>query len=104
MSLGRYSYFGNMFNMDAFRDDCEYAIFDDLPRGLRDMDFKFWLGGQLYFNVTDKYKHKRFLKWGRPAVYISNNNPLKDRYLSKSDKDWLEGNAVIVEVTAPLFK
>ena len=39
--------------------DAQYAIFDDMQGGFDFFHgYKFWLGGQKEFTVTDKYKGK----------------------------------------------
>lgn len=99
-ALGKHSYFGGMWNVREFDKDCEYAVFDDLHRGLLDLDYKEWLGGQHQFSTTDKYHKKISVSWGRPCIYISN----KDPYLTAPpsvDLDWLRGNTICVEITAP---
>ena len=93
-----------MFNLDAYRDDVEYAVFDDFDRQMRGFDFKMWMGGQLRFNCSDKYHRKRIIHWGKPSIYIHNKNPLEDRYLDNNSKAWLRGNCVIVEVTSALYQ
>lgn len=103
-SLGRHSHFANCFNLDAFDDGCTYAVFEDLPGGLKDLEYRMWLGGQLQFNVSDKYHKKRVIRWGKPSIYTSNYNPLEGKRMNPTDRKWLEANCVIVEVTKPLWK
>jgi hypothetical protein len=89
-SLGKHLYFGGLFNIDDYREDCEYAVFDDMQGGLEFLhSYKFWLGCQKEFNVTDKYRHKKRVKWGKPCIYLSNQDPRADRGV---DVEWLEGN------------
>lgn len=64
-----------------------------------DIDFmpgyKCWFGAQDEFTMTDKYAHKRLVKWGKPLIWLSNYNPC----LAKSvDRDWMEKNTVVVYV------
>ena len=40
------------------------------------------------------------IKWGRPAIYLSNSNPLDDK---NADVAWLLGNCEIVELTRSLL-
>ena len=62
--------------------------------------YKFWLGAQRSFYATDKYKGKKLIFWGRPSIYIANQNPLCDEGV---DHDWLLGNCEFVEVTTSLL-
>jgi hypothetical protein len=61
--------------------------------------YKFWLGGQTSFTVTDKYKHKKKVDWGRPSIMCMNEDPCQDRAV---DVAWLLGNCEIVNVTQVL--
>ena len=57
-SLGNHAYFGGLFSLDENLDGVEYAIFDDFG-GIKFLpSYKFWLGHQKQFYVTDKYKGK----------------------------------------------
>jgi hypothetical protein len=98
-SLGRHSYFNNTFNLDTFDNDCEYAVFDDISGGLKSIPYKQWLGGQLQFTTSDKYRRKKDIIWGRPSIYIANDNPLLERGI---DRCWLVGNTTIVEISSTL--
>lgn len=62
--------------------------------------YKFWLGCQATFYATDKYKGKKLIKWGRPAIYIANSNPLTDEGV---DHDWLVGNCDFIEIDDSLL-
>lgn len=100
-SLGKHAYFGGLFSLDESIEDVEYAIFDDMQGGLEYFhSYKFWLGCQDQFYATDKYKGKKLIKWGRPAIYLSNSNPLEDK---NADVSWLLGNCEIVELDRSLL-
>ena len=82
-SLGKHAYFGGLFSMDESLDDVAYAVFDDFG-GLKYLPtFKFWLGHQRQFYVTDKYKGKKLVEWGKPSIWLSNSNPLEDTVLNR---------------------
>ena len=83
-------------------DDVDYAVFDDMQGGLSFFhSYKFWLGCQMQFYATDKYRHKKLIRWGRPSIYISNTNPLADQGV---DVDWLMGNCDIVCIDSAIFR
>lgn len=89
-----------MSELDAV-DNAKYAVFDDMQGGFDFFHgYKFWLGGQADFTVTDKYKGKRSIKWGRPSIWLCNNDPSTE----KVDWSWLEGNCVIVELRHTIFR
>ncbi|QCS37574.1 replication-associated protein [Tortoise genomovirus 14] len=100
-SLGRHAYFGGLFSLDESVEDVDYAIFDDMQGGIKFFHaYKFWLGAQTQFWATDKYKGKRLIHWGKPSIYISNNNPLEDEGI---DHDWMLGNCDFCCVTESLL-
>lgn len=103
-SLGPHSYFNNLFSVDAYRPDSTYAVFDDMAGGLRSIPFKCWLGGQTQFTVTDKYKKKQCIYWGKPSIYIANDDPLTEKGLTTSDKEWLKGNATIIFISNSIIR
>ena len=63
--------------------------------GGNDIGYKQWLGGQWQFTTTDKYHKKKTIQWGKPCIYISNDNPYMD---PKIDSDWLAKNTIIIEL------
>jgi len=100
-SLSKHAYFGGLFCLDESLNDVNYAIFDDMQGGLKFFHaYKFWLGCQASFYATDKYKGKKLIHWGRPSIYIANQNPLCDDGV---DHDWLVGNCDFIEVTDSLL-
>jgi hypothetical protein len=98
-SLGRHVYHATEFNLACHTEDAEYAIFDDLKDGLRTkgFDYKCWLGGQLQFNATDKYTRKRVVSWGKPTIYITNDDPFEARR-GDIDFEWLRANVTVVNI------
>lgn len=105
-SHGTHSYFGGLFNLEDLGSDVDYAVFDDISGGLGFFpSYKQWLGGQFEFTVTDKYKHKVTLKWGKPTIWCCNTDPRLDWYKPGSTPDfgWMEGNCDFIEVTQPIF-
>jgi len=100
-SLGSHAYFGGLFSMEESLD-ADYAIFDDMQGGLEFFHaYKFWLGAQAQFYVTDKYKGKQLVNWGKPSIYLHNRDPREDK---GADIEWLEGNCVFVFITTPIFR
>lgn len=91
-----------MFNMDELYGDAEYAVFDDMIGGFEFFkNYKAWLGCQSEFTLTDKYKHKRKFMWGKPCIWLANDDPALDTHV---DMEWLAGNADIVEIRDPLVR
>lgn len=84
--------------MDEPLEGVDYAVFDDFG-GLKYLpSFKFWLGHQKEFYVTDKYKGKQHVTWGKPAIWCSNSNPLEEFGLKPEDVEWLNANCTIINL------
>lgn len=81
--------------------DVEYAVFDDMCGGFDFFhQYKFWLGSQAHFTMTDKYKGKKQIKWGKPSIWLCNINPAGE----KVDWDWVEGNCDVVHLQDTIFR
>jgi hypothetical protein len=102
-SLGPHLYFGGLFRLDDVdTENCNYAIFDDMQGGLEFFhSYKFWLGCQAEFICTDKYRGKKRITWGKPAIYLSNRDPREDK---NAEADWLEANCIFCYLTTPIFR
>ena len=86
--------------MDESLDGVEYAVFDDINGGIQFFpQYKWWLGHQNQFYATDKYKGKKLINWGKPAIWISNEDP---REQLGADIDWLNKNVTFVYIDTPL--
>ncbi|AXH73728.1 MAG: Rep catalytic domain protein [Cressdnaviricota sp.] len=88
---------GNLIDIGA--ENIDYAIFDDIDwsnGALKGDGYKAWLGGQDDFTCTDKYKGKFTVSWGKPCIFLTNNDPFKG--LRPADANWLLGNCFMVDV------
>lgn len=92
-------YLCNLFNADEIDSSKCYIILDDF-----DIDFfpswKPWFGGQKQFTVTDKYRKKKRVMWGKPMIWLCNEgySPFDSKKMSKGDSDWLAANTVYVNI------
>jgi len=94
-------YFGGLFCLDEYEEGVDYAVFDDLQGGLEFFHaYKFWLGHQQTFFATDKYRGKKLITWGKPAIYCSNTDPRADK---GADADWLDANCEFVFIDSKLY-
>ncbi|UJO02115.1 Rep [Molossus molossus associated gemykibivirus 2] len=94
-------YFGGLFCLDEFTESVDYAVFDDIQGGLEFFHaYKFWLGHQQSFFATDKYRSKKLIHWGKPAIWCSNTDPRADK---GADADWLDANCLFVFIDTPLW-
>jgi len=100
-SLGHHAYFGGMFALDEISDGVQYAVFDDICGGISFFpSYKSWLGQQNQFYATDKYAKKKLIKWSKPVIWVSNDDPRHD---PKCDIGWMEANCIFVEVRSELY-
>lgn len=101
-SLGKHFYCNGLFNLDDIDVSATYGVFDDIPVELFKYQYKQWMGCQLQFNCTDKYKKKTKIIFGKPCIFLYN----KDEYIKLQyayDMDWIKLNCVIVELNNKLF-
>lgn len=83
--------------------DVKYAIFDDIRGGMKFFPaFKEWLGGQMWVTVKRLYRDPKVLKWGKPSIWISNDDPRLG--MDPSDVSWMEGNCDFIEVNNAIFR
>lgn len=91
-SIGEHMYFNGMLNLDKWDNDATYAVFDDWEDWGRFYLYKQFLGAQKEFELTDKYRAKRTVQWGKPSIVISNETPFF------KDWNWIEINCFIVKI------
>lgn len=90
----------SLWNVDDFSAESSYLVLDDLDVQYFP-NWKPFLGCQKQFTVTDKYRHKRTVKkWGKPCIWLCNPgySPMDSDKLSFSDKEWIQGNCVLVDI------
>ena len=97
-SIGKHWYMNGEWDVMQVRADCDYGVLDDLVIE----KFPYWkqfLGCHKQFTVTDKYHKKKQIFWGKPVVWICNEDPK----VWSIDSDWMEDNVVVVRVNNKLF-
>jgi len=101
-SLGRHMYFNGSFNLDDWDADATYIVWDDF-------DWK-WLpyrkqfvGAQRQFVVSDKYRKKRSITWGKPSIFVWNDDNDPWRSFTTRELEWYQANTIRVILTEPLF-
>lgn len=83
--------------------DVKYAIFDDIRGGIKFFpSFKEWLGAQAWVTITEKYKEPALIKWGRPSIWMSNDDPRL--VMEPGDVSWMNANCVFIEINEPIFR
>lgn len=78
--------------------DIDYAVFDDFPWERMKPFAKQWFGAQQSFTVTDKYKSKRTINWGKPIIFLCNP---EDHTIP--DSDWYQKNSITFFLDNKLF-
>lgn len=103
-SLGPHIYCCLQWNVDDLKaglDDAKYAVLDDIQGNFQFFPaYKGWLGAQNTFTVTDKYRGKTTIPWGRPTIWLMNDDPEE---VSHVDLNWLRGNCDIIHLTESLI-
>lgn len=103
-SLGRHMYFNTSFNLDIWDDEALYVIFDDFDKKGKKLEeyfpqWKSWFGAQEEFTVTDKYRRKERKEWGKPMIFITNN----EIECESSTMDYIKRNSIIVHVHSEFY-
>jgi len=101
-SLGKAMYFCGQFNLDDWDESADYIILDDFNIKFFPQ-WKSFLGGQKQFVLTDKYRKKRTVKWGKPCIWLCNIDGSPGRALSRDELDWIDVNCLTVYHDTPLF-
>ena len=57
--------------------------------------YKAWFGAQQDFDVSDKYRHKKRLHWGKPSIWLSNYSPYESGVL---DHEWWDANVITIKL------
>lgn len=101
-SLGRHMYFNGAFDLGIWDDEADYIIFDD-------MDWKWFpykkqfIGAQRQFVVTDKYRKKKTIHWGKPCICIWNPDNDPWPFFSAREEMWYKENTIKVHLSECLF-
>jgi len=97
--LGHHIYYNAMFSLENFDEGADYVIFDDYDAA-KFPSYKCWFGAQEEFTLTDKYAKKRTVKWGKPMIWLSNDNPLNNPIF---DPNWLQMNCIVYNLEDKLY-
>lgn len=86
--------------IEQITKNSNYAIFDDIEGQFEFFKgYKKFFGCQMEFVATDKYHKKKYIKWGKPSIWLSNQDP---RETGQIDIDWWNGNVITCEITEPI--
>lgn len=99
-SLGPHTYFNSMFNLDDWNPDGKYLVIDDIEWKWVPAK-KALLGAQQQFTLTDKYRKKVTLSWGKPCIYLCNRD--MDVFNTCEEWHWLKENCIYVRLDNKLY-
>lgn len=103
-----HAYFAGYFNLSEFdHQNSRYAIFDDIPMDSKPL-WKSFMGCQLTFTLTDKYRKKvNIPNWGKTSIFLCNDDTDPLSFGSKLDSNfclWLHANCIYIRLDTPLFE
>jgi len=101
-SLGTHVYWNGSFMLDTFDERAQYMVLDDIKWEYVPAK-KALFGGQKEFTLSDKYRRKRRIKWGKPVIYLFNPDENPWDGLGQLEKDWYKENIVRSFITNKLF-
>lgn len=93
-SWGPHIYWGGSTTIrGADWDNAEFIVVDDVPWEYFTGKKQF-LGGQHEFILTEKYVRKTRIVFGKPCIYVCNEDPFYD--MNEQEKEYYGGNCVKV--------
>lgn len=97
-SLGRHMYFNTDFDLALWDETAEYIIFDDISNNDYFFKWKGLIGAQKTVTLTDKYRAKKTVQWGKPCIWLCNEIPH-----GISANAWVTKNCTVCYLENALF-
>ena len=96
-------YFNNLLNLDDWDEDAELIILDDFsPEFVKYLPaWKCFFGGQKEFTLTDKYRGKKTVRWGKPMIWLANEDFRS--HLNAEQLDFIEKNCYFCKITQKMY-
>lgn len=100
-----------MFNLNVWDDQAAYLVLDDIPFEFVTGRKAIW-GAQKEMTLTDKFRHKRSVKWNKPTIFLGNEGDdfrlltcggKGDALRNLAERAWYIENSVIVEIREPMY-
>jgi len=101
-SLDRHVYWNGSIDLKSWDASANYLVLDDFEKYIP--YWKQFIGAQQEFTLTDKYRRKTTIKWGKPTIILANPGNDPRDFFNRRDREWLEMNTVVVELETPLFE
>lgn len=91
-----------MFSVDEWNPKARYLIIDDIEWKYIPCK-KALFGAQRRFTITDKYRKKKTIKWGKPTIMLYNEDgdPMSD--MSRAEREWYDINTTIINLSNKLY-
>jgi len=90
------------FNLDDWNAEAKYIVLDDFNIKYFPQ-WKSFFGAQKRFVLTDKYRKKRTVEWGKPCIWVCNRDGDPRRVISGAELEWMHVNTVMLDLVNPLF-
>lgn len=102
-SLGHHMYFNNLINLDDWDETAQYIILDDFASDITKYFpcWKCFFGGQKEFVLTDKYRGKKRVHWGKPMIWLSNEDIFTN--LKLEHINFIKANCEVVVLNKKLY-
>jgi len=100
-SIGAHWYINWDWDVSQVHNEVKYGVIDDMDI----KKFGYWkpfLGCQKQFTVTDKYHKKKQMEFGKPVIWLCNEDPSTWK-VSEVEMKWILGNVVIVGISSELY-
>lgn len=98
--LGTHIYWMGMKDLDLWNNSASYLVMDDIPWEFVP-DKKAFFGAQRQITLTDKYKRKRTVAWGKPLIFLCNYDlRLK---LDNDEAKWYNDVCIFEELHKELY-
>lgn len=90
------------FMLDLWDDSAEYLVLDDFQDDSRFLYlYKQFFGAQKEFVLTDKYRKKKCVKWGKTIIWLNNKKP---QALIDHDPEWWDLNVISDKIDNKLYE
>ncbi|ORX77614.1 hypothetical protein BCR32DRAFT_283019 [Anaeromyces robustus] len=101
--FGRHMYFNTMLNLDDWDEEADYIVLDDFNPDINKFlpAWKCFFGGQKEFTLTDKYRGKKTVHWGKPMIWLSNEDLFK--HLNLEQSEFIKKNCTVICLTNKLY-
>lgn len=97
-SLGRHIHWCGEKDLSLWDPEAEYLVMDDIEWQYVPNKKPFF-GAQEHFTMTDKYKGKKTVDWGKPLIFLCNYNPQE----CEGWGQWYDERMIVVEITHKMF-